>query len=101
MDLNYYTTKVSIDSTYAATSITPSYSGTVPDYGEHVMIITNNHAANKTISLPSTRYSLTKYYYYTVESIILQPGYTAELHYAFFSDSIRIVMQEFFYNKTT
>ena len=101
LQLNSDITKLSFDPTYSTpTLVTPVYSAILPTSGERRLILENKSSATTvTVTLPQTQYTSggTRTYYQTLNTMSLMTGATVEIHYSFFPDSIRVIMQEFFY----
>ena len=86
--------------TGGAATLVPTFSNTIPTYGERLCIVTNRKATAITIQLPTANYTDGRSYIYNVDTIDLDQYQSVELHYLFLPSTIRIVAQKYIYKSS-
>ena len=83
-----------------ASTLVPTFSSTIPTYGERLCIVTNLKASSITIQLPTANYTDGRPFVGNVASLSVNQNESIELHYLFLPTTIRVVTQKYTYKST-
>lgn len=83
-----------------ASTLVPTFSSTIPTYGERLCIITNLKTSSITIQLPTANYTDGRPFVGNVASLSINQNESVELHYLFLPTTIRVVTQKYTYKSS-